>query len=94
LKGGPAEEITFRKLTDDYQFSGWSLDGKGIYVADWARSDFTIHYAGLDGHSQILWKRGTSAGWSFHNTVTSPNGRYLAFTSVTYERNAWMLENF
>ena len=96
LTGGASEEMTWKKLTRDYQLMGWSRDGKGIYVHDWhtLEADFTALYLSLDGHSQVLWKRGTSPGWSVENLIPSPNGRYLAFTSTTLESNAWMLENF
>jgi len=97
LTGGAAQEVTWKQLTRDYQLMGWSRDGKGIYVHDWGHTleaDFTALYLGLDGRSQVLWKRGTSPGWSFDAPVPSPNGRYLAFGVVTYESNAWLLENF
>jgi len=97
LTSGPVQEITFRNLTGQYGFCGWSLDGKGIYLSEWplpADSHFTAFYAGLDGHSQVLWKRGMSPGHSFDYPIPSPDGRHLTFTVVTYEANAWMLENF
>lgn len=94
LTGGPAEEMTFKKLTGNYGFLGWSLDGKGIYIEESSSSGFTALFAGLDGRSQIIWKRGTSPGWYIEYPVPSPDGRHLAFTIITYERNAWMLENF
>jgi Tol biopolymer transport system component len=94
LKGAAVQEVVFKNLTGDYQFNGWSFDGKGIYITEWNFSDFTLLYAGLDAHSQVLWKRGTSPGWSLHYPIPSPDGRYLAFTAITYEANAWMLENF
>ncbi|MSO23788.1 MAG: serine/threonine-protein kinase [Acidobacteria bacterium] len=96
LTAGSAEEVTFKNLTKKYSFMGWSLNGKAIYICDQSpfESDFTVLYAGLDGHSQVLWKRGTSPGYSFDYPIPSPDGRHLAFTVVTYEMNAWMLENF
>lgn len=94
LKGGPAEEITFKMLTGGYQFSGWSLDGKGIYVGEWSQSGFTTYFACLDGHSQVLWKRGMSPAYFLDYPIPSPDGRYIAFTSITAESNAWLLENF
>ena len=33
-------------------------------------------------------------GGRFDYPIPSPDGRYLAFTVVTYESNAWLLENF
>ena len=97
LTGGPVEEITFKDLIGVYEFYGWSLDGKGIYLSEMNLSgyqDYRIVYAGLDGHSQVLWKRGSSPGYTADYPVPSPDGRHLAFTTVTYESNAWLLENF
>jgi len=56
--------------------------------------DYAALFAGLDGHSRVLWKREMSGGYSFHRCVPSPDGRNLAFSLITYESNAWMLENF
>ncbi len=95
LTKGPVEEITFKNLIDAYGFLGWSFEGKGIYLGKWTPSlDFTALYAGLDGRSHVLWKRGSSPGHSIFNPIPSPDGRYLAFTGITAESNAWMLENF
>jgi len=96
LAGGPVQELTFKNLTREYHLQGWSLDGKGIYVFDWPglASEFTALYLALDGYSHVFWNRGTSAGWSSDGPIFSPDGRHLAYTVVTYESNAWMLENF
>ena len=94
LTGGPVEEITFKNLTGDYHFHGWSLDGNGIYIWERTWSDFTSLYAGLDARSQILWERKSNLGWWIDYPVPSPDGRRLACTIVTAESNAWLLENF
>ena len=96
LTGEPAEEVTFKNLTGDYLFCGWSLDGKGIYIMEWPPppGDYVALFAGLDGKSQVLWKREMSGGYTFHRCVPSPDGRNLALSLITYESNAWMLENF
>jgi eukaryotic-like serine/threonine-protein kinase len=97
LTGESVEEFTFKNLTGDYQFYGWSADGKGIYIGmGWgSSSDFLpVLYAGLSGHSQVLWKRQSGPGAWFDYPIPSPDGRYLAVTIGTYESNAWMLENF
>ena len=95
LTGGAVEEITFKNLTYSYSFFGWSLDGKGIYLQEFfSPGSPKAVYAGLDGHSQVFWKHGTSPGYSLEYLTPSPNGRYLAFNTTTYESNAWMMENF
>jgi Tol biopolymer transport system component len=90
LTGKPAQEITFKNLTCAW-FLGWSLDGKGMYLQT---SDSTCVYAGLDGHSQVLWKRGSDPVWGFGWPIPSPNGKYFAATVLTYDSNAWLVENF
>jgi Tol biopolymer transport system component len=94
LTGEPATEVTFKNLIGEYQFSGWSPDGKGIYLAKLTPSDFMLLYAGLDGHNQVIWKRGTNGGYSIDYPIPSPDGRHLVFTIFTAESNAWILENF
>jgi eukaryotic-like serine/threonine-protein kinase len=94
LPKGPTQEITFKNLTSTYQFFGWSLDGRGIYLYTGAPLRGTTVYAGLNGETHILWKRGSGPGFWFDYPVPSPDGRYLAFTLGTYESNAWILENF
>jgi serine/threonine protein kinase len=94
LLRGAVEEVTFKNLTGIYQFSGWSFDGRGIYIQEWTSSNFVMFYAGLDGQSQVFWKRGASPGFWIDYPFPSPDGRYLAFTAVTFESNAWLLENF
>jgi hypothetical protein len=70
------------------------VDGKGIYIDNLLRTDFESLYAGLDGTSQVLWKRGSSPRWWLDHPVPSPDGRHLAFTLGTRESNAWLMENF
>jgi serine/threonine protein kinase len=94
LTGGTVKEITYKNLIGEYGFSGWSLDGKGVYLSEMALSDSLVPYASLDGHSQVLWKQGLSPGHSAYGPVPSPDGRHLAFTIITAEENAWLLENF
>jgi len=96
LTGGPVEEISFKNLTREYGFHGWSTNGKGIYLCDLSpfEPDLTALYVGLDGQSQVLWKRGTSQGYSFGVAIPSPDRKHLVYTVVRYQMNAWMLENF
>jgi serine/threonine protein kinase/Tol biopolymer transport system component len=94
LTTGSTEEHTFKNLTGVYQFVGWSLDGRGIYLYTGGPLRGTSVYAGLNGETHVLWKRGSGPGFWFDYAVPSPDGRYLAFTLGTYESNAWMLENF
>jgi len=58
LTGGPVEEVTFRNLTSVYGFVGWSLDGRESTFTPEMPLRGRCLYAGLDGRSQVLWKRG------------------------------------
>jgi Tol biopolymer transport system component len=95
LTGGPDEEITFKNLTREYGFGDWSLNGKGMYIGNASpfEPDLTALYVGLDGRSQVLWKRGMSPGYSFDHPIPSPDGKHLVYTVVTCQMNAWMLES-
>jgi eukaryotic-like serine/threonine-protein kinase len=94
LTTGSIEERTFKNLTSVYEFVGWSIDGRGIYLYTGAPMRGTCVYAGLNGETYVLWKRDSGPGFWFDYPVPSPNGRHVAFTLGTYESNAWMLENF
>jgi Tol biopolymer transport system component len=76
------------------RLSGWSVDGQAIYLQEWgvpSDSYFRMLFAGLDGHSYVEWQ---STGQSIHGLIPSPDGQHLAFTAITYEANAWLLQNF
>jgi hypothetical protein len=90
--GALVEQITFKNLIAAYGFRGWSVDGKGIYVQELTSSGMVL-YAGLDGHSQVLWKHGSSPVFWFDYSIPSPTAR-ISPSLDTYESNAWMLENF
>jgi Tol biopolymer transport system component len=96
LLGGPVKEIHFKDLAGVYGFDGWSLDGKGMYLKDWPTLGLysRLFYAGLNGRSQVFWKGGVSPRHASDYPIPSPDGRHLVYTAVTYEMNAWMLENF
>jgi WD40-like Beta Propeller Repeat len=94
LTTGSLEEHTFKNLTGVYQFCGWSLDGRGMYLYTGGPLRGTSIYAGLNRETHVLWTRGSGPGFWFDYPIPSPDGRHLAFTLGTYESNAWMLENF
>ena len=95
LPKGPAEEITFKNLIDEYEFYGWSLDGKGnLPIHGWGSGRQSSIFAGLNGETHILWQRRPGPGFDFGLPIPSPDGRYSAVKVIIFESNAWMLENF
>jgi hypothetical protein len=74
LPKGPTEEVTFKNLTSTYQFVGWSLDGKGMYLYTGAPLRGTSVYAGLNGETHDLWKRGSGPGFWLITPFRRPTG--------------------
>jgi Tol biopolymer transport system component len=69
----------------------WTADGKALLAAAQTTSYFLARVE-LDGKSRLLLDRGRNGwlGWP----VLSPDGRHLAFHQLTFDSNAWLLENF
>lgn len=68
----------------------WSLDGKSLFVTNWASRGGSILRVGLNGESKLLRK---AVGMGLERPLPSPDGRYLAYGEVTTVSNAWMIEN-
>jgi Tol biopolymer transport system component len=69
----------------------WAADGKALLAAAQTTGYFLARVE-LDGKSRLLLDRGRNGwlGWP----VPSPDGRHLAFHQLTFDSNAWLLENF
>ena len=93
LTGGPAEEITFKNLTERLLISRLVSRWKGNVPSD--VPILRVSMLAWMGDSQVLWKRGSGPGFG-HLTIPFP--RLMAgispVTVVTAESNAWMVENF
>ena len=73
----------------------WAADGKTLFVSPCcivgSRPRAILLRVGLDGNIKPIWQSESADGAS---GVASPDGRYLAMTVDSTERNAWMIENF
>jgi hypothetical protein len=70
----------------------WTIDGSGFFVGTCA-PEAELLFVDMDGEAEILWK--TERVWDLGSRgLPSPDGRYLAMRSWTYDANIWMLENF
>jgi Tol biopolymer transport system component len=70
----------------------WAADGKSLFGAGGLGTDAVILQIDLNGTTQVVINRGKD-----HRLFAprpSPDGRHLAFSQVTWESNAWLLENF
>ena len=75
----------------------WSSDGESLFftdlIANGVSPGWSVVHADLAGHSRTLWH--SRLVWApFSNPQPSPDGRHLAFEQLTFESNAWALENF
>lgn len=88
LAGQPAREISADGWTH-LEFAAWAPDGKALYLTGWASKAAPLLRLSLGGETTLLYK----GSYYVENPVPSPDGRYLAFSEVTLESNAWVIEN-
>ena len=70
--------------------AGWPQRGEGLIVESYTDVNSTLLRVAWDGESRPL---RTSLKW-FRHFGESPDGKFLAFTDVIGDSNAWMIENF
>ncbi len=69
---------------------GWSADGRSWFVTSSSLRRSAILKVRQDGTFSELWKSSTT----LVAPLASPGGKNLAFSSSTYNSNAWVIENF
>ncbi|MEX2016060.1 MAG: protein kinase [Candidatus Hydrogenedentales bacterium] len=74
------------------EFVAWSADGKGLFVQPTSASgrrliETALLYVDLQGRISVLLKQNHE--WYVYPNA-SPDGRFLAFTTMRFESNAWM----
>lgn len=89
LENGSARSIT---VGASERLSGisWSADGKGWFVTSSSLRGATLFHVGLDGQVVKLWTTKSN----LIAPLASPDGRNLAFSTSTFNSNAWVIENF
>jgi Tol biopolymer transport system component len=70
----------------------WTAEGDALFAAVQSTTGYLIIRIGLEGEIVVLLDRGRN-NWLGH-PYSSPDGRRLAFTQMTWENNVWLLENF
>jgi Tol biopolymer transport system component len=68
----------------------WSADDKGWFVTSSSPKGATIFHVGASGVVSRLWTTNSN----LVVPVASPDGKNLAFSTSTYNSNAWLIENF
>ena len=69
----------------------WARDGTALFAAAQS-TDYMIVRIDADGKIGVLLDKGRD--YPFDSPVSSQDGRHLAFSQWTFERNIWLLENF
>jgi Tol biopolymer transport system component len=70
----------------------WAADGNSLFAVGFRDPDVVILQIDLNGKTQVVVNKGKDHRIEFPRP--SPDGRHLAFGQVTWESNAWLLENF
>jgi len=76
----------------EFQSIAWAAEGNGFFVTSWLPDSFNLLYVALTGKVKPLLRNGHRQ-WMI-NPLPSPDGKYLAFQSQTWDSNVWMLEGF
>ena len=71
----------------------WAADGHSLFALGVRALDNFILRIDLDGNVHVLLDTGKDNG-VLYSLYASPDGRHLTFGQVTYESNAWLLQNF
>jgi Tol biopolymer transport system component len=89
LENGSARSIAVGQ-SEGLSGISWSADGRGWFVTSSSLRGSAVLKVRLDGTIAELWKSSTT----LEAPLASPDGKALAFSSSTYNSNAWVIENF
>jgi serine/threonine protein kinase len=89
LENGSARSIAVGQ-SEGLSGISWSADGRGWFVTSSSLRGSAVLKVRPDGTIAELWKSSTT----LEAPLASPDGKDLAFSSSTYNSNAWVIENF
>ena len=70
----------------------WAADSRSLFAIGLRSLNNFILGIDLDGKAQVILDQGKNH--ALQSLRSSPDGRHLVFSQVTWESNAWLLENF
>jgi Tol biopolymer transport system component len=75
----------------DIREVAWAADGRSLFAVGERGLNAFVLRIGLDGKAHVILDQGNGV---LYSPRSSPDGRHLAFSQVSWESNAWLLENF
>ena len=75
----------------DVRDVAWAADGRSLFAIGVRALNTFVIKIDLDGKAHVILDQGKSV---LYSPRSSPDGRHLAFSQVTWESNSWLLENF
>jgi Tol biopolymer transport system component len=63
-------------------------------VTSWQPDGPDLLRATLEGKVTLFWHNGHNQWQWVGSPLPSPDGKYLAFRSKSFDSNVWMIENF
>jgi Tol biopolymer transport system component len=87
--------LAIKNLPGIINFLSWTPDGKHLFFSASSYDNpmrGAIFRATLEGKTQLLWRSAVQE--VVDSPVPSPDGKYLAFNTMAWDGNVWLLENF
>lgn len=91
LADGSRHEVTLEPGAGSLRSIAWAADGDGFFLTSQSPDSYRVLHVTLTGKVQLL-RDGQRQ--FLYRPLPSPDGKYLAFYSKTFDSNVWMIDNF
>ena len=92
IPSGDVREIKFKGV-DAMQQSAFTADGRALFVTNQVAGGMSLFRVELDGRTSVLHRTDGVGDW-MGTLRPSPDGRHLAFSTISFGSDLWLLENF
>jgi hypothetical protein len=72
----------------------WAANGQGFFVTSLAPGACSLFHISPDGEAQLLFRVEGNQNGRLQFPLASRDGKYLAFSSQTWDVNVWMIDVF
>jgi serine/threonine protein kinase/Tol biopolymer transport system component len=93
LANGSWRQISIDPSVGHLQHIAWTADGRSFFVISITASAHILSHVSMTGEAELLW-RIIGQGRSMDGGFASPDGKYVAFNSQTWDSNVWVIDNF